>query len=56
MQSKLLTVNEVSVMLNVCTRTVYRWYARGWVSGFKLPNGRIRVYRRSITNFLKGDV
>ena len=42
---------EVATLLHVCTKTVYRRYARGDLKGVRMKRS-LRIYRESIVEFL----
>ena len=50
----LLRPDEVAVFLNVCLKTVYRWYGSGLIEGTKVKRS-LRIYRDSILKLMEGD-
>jgi len=51
MTNKLLTVEQVSELLQVTPYTIRRWASEGRLRALKLP-GRIRIPRESLEEFL----
>jgi excisionase family DNA binding protein len=53
---KYLTPKQVSEILQVSERTLYRWIKRGWIRAIILPGNRIRIPESEIhrlTNNIK---
>jgi excisionase family DNA binding protein len=45
---KYLTPKQVSEILQVSERTLYRWIRRGWIKAIILPGNRIRIPQSEI--------
>ena len=51
---KLYTVNQVAEILNVSSRTVYRYIDRGTLESVKTASGSIRINEEALNNFVYG--
>jgi excisionase family DNA binding protein len=53
-KDEILTVEQILDELGVSPRTFYRWREIGKApAGFKLPNGKIRIYRSEFAAWLE---
>lgn len=48
------TVNQVAEILNVSSRTVYRYINRGTLQATKTASGSIRISEEAVNTFLNG--
>ena len=53
-QLELLTVKQTAKALGISKCSVYRWVKRGWIEFVKLPNGTIRIPKRTTNRILTG--
>lgn len=51
---KLYTINQVAEILNVSSRTVYRYIDRGTLQATKTASGSIRISEEALNNFVYG--
>lgn len=53
MTKQLLKVKEVSTLIDVPEKTLYRWIADGYLPGIKLGPKTVRIDKNELDKFLK---
>jgi predicted site-specific integrase-resolvase len=51
-QKTLYRVDEVAKFFGVTTKTIYRWRVEGLLSGCKITNKSLRIFRQSILQLI----